>query len=89
MALTPEQVAAFRAQAAETNIEIKGRLQPAVEALVEALSTAIVVANELVIVDINDDLRIRDTLISVGASLKVNLDQVVRPLLAPFAPPAA
>lgn len=89
MALSKEQVAAFRAEAETHNKEVGQRLAPAVEQLVEALSKAILVGDELIVADVDDWLRVRDTLMAAGAGLKANLDQVVRPLLAKLAPPAA
>lgn len=88
MALSKEQLAQIRADITAHNDEVKVKLRVVVETLAEALNEAIVVANELQIIDLDDTPRLRDTLISAGAHLKINLDQVVRPLLAPTAPPA-
>lgn len=88
MAMTKEQVAAFRAQAIADNIEVVARLAPAVEAVSHAVNQAIIIADELHVVDVDDWLRVRDTLISAGANFKNNLDHVVRPILAAYAKPA-
>ena len=89
MSLTPEEIAAFRAKAAEHNAEIRAQLEPKVEAAIELLSDIMVTSAAMVVVDADDDLRLRDVVLNASMQCRANFQNSARAVFAQLKAKAA
>lgn len=85
--LTPEQIAGHRTAAIAHNTEVKAELLVMIDELAVKLDAAVAKANTLVIFAQDEIPRIQDNLATSVATLKLNLEQIVRPNIQP--PPQA